>query len=41
MTVTQRIREHSVFMRACEGIPLMIAAIVLLTISAYLAKRTP
>jgi hypothetical protein len=40
MTITQQFREHSVFLRACEGIPLMIAAIVLLTISAYLTKSS-
>nr|WP_321352219.1 hypothetical protein [uncultured Methanoregula sp.] len=40
MTLTQQIREHGVFLRACEGIPLMIAAIVLLSISAYLMKKS-
>nr|WP_319375560.1 hypothetical protein [uncultured Methanoregula sp.] len=40
MTITQQIREHSVFLRACEGIPLMIAAIVLLSISAYIMKKS-
>jgi len=39
MTVTQTIREHTVFLRAIEGVPLLIAGLVLLTLSAYLVKR--
>lgn len=41
MTVTQKIHEHTVFLRAVEGVPLLIAGLVLLTLSAYLVKRTP
>jgi len=39
MTITQSIQEHTVFLRAIEGIPLLIAGIVLLTLSAYLVHR--
>ncbi|WP_321508428.1 hypothetical protein [uncultured Methanoregula sp.] len=40
MTLTQNIKKQSVFLRACEGVPLMIAAIVLLYVSAYILKKS-
>jgi uncharacterized membrane protein len=40
MTPTQCIQESTLYLRAIEGIPLLIGAIVLLGISAYLIKRT-
>jgi hypothetical protein len=40
MDITRTINEQKVFLRALEGIPLMIAAIILIAFTTYILKES-